>query len=81
VTAVSQTSLSISGSSSGGASFTQTYTIDGNTKVVAEGAGTAAAKGKVTITDLVQKGDRVTVTYKPSGTTLHASEVRVRRGQ
>jgi hypothetical protein len=79
VTAVSQTSLSISGSSSGGATFTQTYTIDGNTRVVAEGAGTASAKGKVTITDLVSKGDRVTVVYVPSGTTVRATEVRVRK--
>jgi hypothetical protein len=79
VTAVSQTSLSISGSSSGGATVTQTYTIDANTRVVAEGAGTASAKGKVTITDLVSKGDRVTVVYVPSGATVRATEVRVRK--
>jgi hypothetical protein len=79
VTAVSQTSLTISGSSSGGATFTQTYTIDTNTRVVAEGAGTAASKGKVTITDLVTKGDRVTVTYVTSGATARATEVRVRK--
>jgi hypothetical protein len=79
VTAVSQTSLSITGSSSGGATFTQTYTIDGNTRVVAEGAGTAASKGSVTITDLVTKGARVTVTYVASGATVRATEVRVLR--
>jgi Domain of unknown function (DUF5666) len=81
VTDVSQTSLTIAGSGSGGTKFTQTYTIDANTKVVGEGVGTAASKGKVTITDLVRKNDPVTVTYTASGGTLHATEVRVRRPQ
>jgi hypothetical protein len=79
VTEVSQTSLTIAGSSSGGAKFTQTYTIDANTKVIGEGVGTAASKGKVTIADLVKKGDRVTVTYQASGTTVRATEVRIVR--
>lgn len=78
VTAVSASSLTISGTSAGGATFTQTFTIDSNTKVIGEGAGTASAKGKVTITDLVSKGAHVTVTYQPSGTTLRATEVRYR---
>jgi hypothetical protein len=78
VTAISPTSMTITGSASGGATFTQSYTIDSNTRVVGEGAGTAASKGKVTITDLVSKGNRVTVTYQPSGNTLRATEVRVR---
>jgi hypothetical protein len=71
----------IAGSGSGGTKFTQTYTIDANTKVVGEGVGTAASKGKVTITDLVKKGDPVTVTYTASGSTVRATEVRVRRPQ
>jgi hypothetical protein len=79
VTAVSATSLSITGSAAGGGSFTQSYTIDAATKVIGEGAGTAAAKGKVTIMDLVAKGNRVTVTYHASGATLNATEVRVTR--
>jgi hypothetical protein len=78
VTAVTGTSLTISGSSGGGGKFTQTFTVDTNTHVVAEGASTASAKGKVTITDLIAKGDNVTVTYRESGTTLHATEVRKR---
>jgi hypothetical protein len=82
VTAVSGTSLTISGSSGGGGTFTQTFTVDNMTKVVAEGAGTASAKGKVTITDLVSKGSRVTVSYREgANNTLVASEVRVLGGK
>jgi uncharacterized protein DUF5666 len=78
VTAVTGTSLTITGSSGGGGTFTQTFTVDNMTKVVAEGAGTASAKGKVTVTDLVSKGSRVTVTYKEAANnTLLATEVRV----
>lgn len=75
---VSGTMLEINGSTSGG-TFKQSFTIDGETKVVAMGAGTAAAAkgGKIAITDIVGKGDRVTVTYHKMGTTLHAAEVRV----
>jgi Domain of unknown function (DUF5666) len=79
VTEVSQTSLTIAGSSSGGAKFTQTYTIDANTRVIGEGVGTAASKGKVTIADLVKKGDRVSVTFQAAGTTVRATEVRIIR--
>ena len=79
VTAVSGTSLTITGTAASGGSFTQTYTVDANTKVVGEGAGTAASKGKVTILDLVTKGNRVTVSYHASGATLVATEVRVTR--
>jgi hypothetical protein len=79
VTALSNTSMTIAGSSGGGATFTQTYAIDTDTTVVGTGAGTASAKGKVTLTDLVKKGDQVTVTFVPSGATIRATEVRVRR--
>ena len=79
MTAVSGTSLTITGTAAAGGSFTQSYTIDSNTKVIGEGAGTAASKGKVTIMDLVAKGNRVTVTYHASGATLPATEVRVRQ--
>ena len=79
VTAVTGTSLTITGTAPAGGTFTQSYTVDGNTRVVGEGAGTAASKGKVTILDLVAKGNRVTVTYQASGATLVASEVRVTR--
>jgi hypothetical protein len=81
VDAVSATSLTITGSAAGGATFKQTFTIDGETKVVAQGASTAsaAAGGKLQITDIVGKGDSVTVTYHKTGSTLHAAEVRVRQ--
>jgi hypothetical protein len=64
-----------------GGSFKQSFTIDGDTKVVAIGAGTAAAAkgGKVAVTDIVGKGDQVTVTYHKMGTTSHAAEIRVTR--
>src|SRR5262245_35767183 len=79
VKSVSATSLSISGSSGGGATFEQTFTIDSKTKVIGRGAGTKAkaAGGKVAITDLVAAGDKVSVSFHDMGGTLHASEVRV----
>ncbi len=71
--------LTISGSTGGGGTFTQAYTVDRTTKVVAVGAGTAAAKegGTVAIADIVGVGDQVTVTYRKVGTGLHAEQVRV----
>lgn len=77
VQSVSATSMTISGSSGGGAKFTQTFAIDGDTKVVGKGAGTATKGGKVIITDLVANGDRVSVSFHDMGGTLHASAVRV----
>lgn len=81
VTTISGNALTISGSSGGGGTFTQTFTVDATTKVVADGAGTASAKGKVTITDLVAKGNQVTVTYREAADALHATEVRVHGGK
>jgi hypothetical protein len=79
VESITANALTISGSGSGGSTFKQTFTIDAQTKVVGEGVGTAAAArgGKVTFTDHVAKGDRVTVTYRTKGNMLHADEVRV----
>ena len=79
VTAVSASSLAISGSSSGGATFTQTFTIDPKTVVTGRGAGSAAAAkgGKTVATDLVAVGDTVSVSYREDGATLHANNVRV----
>jgi hypothetical protein len=79
VRSVSATSMTISGSSGAGATFSQTFVIDSSTKVVGRGAGTAAAAagGKVVVTDLVGNGDGVSVSYKTSGSALHASEIRV----
>jgi hypothetical protein len=76
VTAVSASSLSIEGSSGGGAKFTQTFVIDAKTHVVARGASKSLAGGGP-ITNAVGKGDRVDVAFDESGSTLHATEVRV----
>jgi hypothetical protein len=58
---VAANGLSISGSSGGGATFTQAFVIDPTTKVVAKGAGTAgeATGGKITLTQAVAAGDKV----------------------
>jgi hypothetical protein len=79
VKSIAVTSLSVAGSSGGGATFTQTFTIDNSTKVIGKGAGTAAAAagGKTVVTDLVAVGDTVSVTYHTMGNTLHAAEIRV----
>jgi hypothetical protein len=75
VDSITTSSLTISGSSG-----KQTFSLDSNTKLVAEGAGTAAAKsGKLVITEFVGTGDQVTVTYHKKGTSMHAAEVRVRQ--
>jgi hypothetical protein len=81
VESVTTTAMTISGSGGGGSTFKQSYTLDSNTRVVGEGVGTAAAKagGKIVLTDVVGKGDRVMVTYRAAGTTLHAEEVRIER--
>ena len=79
VKSVAATSLSISGTAGGGATFDQTFVIDAKTKVIGRGAGTAAAAkgGKTAITDLVAAGDKVTVHFHDMCGTLHAAEVRV----
>jgi hypothetical protein len=79
VDSISATTLSISGSASGG-TFKQSFHVDGTTKVIAVGASTAAnaAGGKIQLADFVGVGDQVTVNYRKAGTTLHADEVRVR---
>jgi hypothetical protein len=80
VESISGKTLVIAGTAGGGATFTQTLVIDSNTKVIGVGAGTAAAAagGKVGITELVGKGDRVTVTYHNMGEAGHASQILVR---
>jgi hypothetical protein len=71
--------ITVTGSSGGGASFEQTFKIDGATKVLAKGAGTAVAAkgGKAPFTDLVASGDHVSVAYHKTGDALIASDVRV----
>jgi Domain of unknown function (DUF5666) len=77
VTSVSAAQMMIAGSA--GLSTTFTFTIDSSTKVIGPGAGTAAAAagGKTAITDLVSRGDRVSVSYHEKGNSLHAAEIRV----
>ena len=80
VKAIGSGSVTIVGSSGGGAKFTQTFVVDADTTVIGKGAGTAAAAkgGKALLTDLIASGDRVTVSYhKVSNGMLHASDVRV----
>jgi hypothetical protein len=56
-----------------------TFGVDAATKVSAQGAGKAsrAAGGRLPITDLVGKGDTVSVTYRDAGGTMNASQVRI----
>ena len=56
-----------------------TFAVDAKTTVVGKGIGTKgdAKKGKPMITDLLKEGDRVTVTYQGTGSTLHASKISV----
>jgi Domain of unknown function (DUF5666) len=77
VKSVSATSMTIDGSGSSGSTFTQTFTIDGDTKVVGKGASTATKGGKVVITDLVAMGDHVNVSFHQMNDMLHATTVTV----
>lgn len=80
VDSLSGTTLGISGSTGGGGSFKQTFTVDAATRVIAMGASTAAAAkgGKIVLSDFVGVGDQVMVNYRKAGAGLHADEVRVR---
>ena len=72
VKAVSGTSLTVT---SGGKDMM--FTIDGSTKFVGKGLSTKSAAGKITATDAVAAGDRVTVSYHDMGGTMHAANVRI----
>lgn len=77
VAAVSGTSLTVKG-----AKEEWTFSIDEKTKVVGTGASTksrakTAAGEKTVITDFVGEGDSVTVSYRETGATKSAVEVRV----
>jgi hypothetical protein len=76
VSAVSASSLTIEGTSGGGAKFTQTFSIDGKTHVVAHGAAKSLGAG-APITNAVGKGDHVSVSFDEGSGSVHASEVRV----
>jgi hypothetical protein len=55
------------------------FSVDPSTKVLYAGAGkkTAAAGGRISITDLVNTGDTVSVSYRGSGDSMQATSVRV----
>ena len=67
---------------------TLTVTVDGKdtslavnakTQVIGKGLGTKsrAKGGKATITDLLNPGDRVSVTYQEDGSTMRATKVQL----
>ena len=79
VKSVAGDSITISGDAGAGGTFTQTFMIDPNTRVVGKGAGTATAAkgGRAPFRELVATGDKVSVSYHKIGDTLRASDVRV----
>ena len=56
-----------------------TFVIDDKTNFIAKGLSTKsrAKSGKITATDAVGSGDAVTVTYRDTGSAMHASQVRM----
>lgn len=56
-----------------------TFVVDQDTRVIGQGAGTAtaAAGGRIAITNLVGAGDTVQVSYSPGTGTMRATEVRI----
>ena len=79
VTALTGNSLTIKGSA-GESSFT----LDKDTRIIGRGAGTAtrsaqAAGKEPGISDLVKVGEEVVVSYRTSGTTRIANNIRIRR--
>ena len=74
---VSGTMLEINGSTSGGTSSSRLRSRRDQGRRDGRRHPAAAKGGKIAITEIVGKGDRVTVTYHKMGTTLHAAEVRV----
>jgi Domain of unknown function (DUF5666) len=78
ITALSASSMTVKSGSG-----ETTFSIDPKTRVLARGAGAATQEARATgggpaITDLVKVGEEVVVTYRTSGKTSVASEVRVR---
>ena len=72
VKAESGTSLTVT---SGGKDMM--FMVDGSTRFVGKGLSTKSAAGKITATDAVSMGDRVTVSYHDMGGTMHAANVRI----
>ena len=76
VKSLSATSLTVS---AGGKDTT--LSVDAKTKVFGKGVGTKAAakgkKGRASITDLLDEGDRVNVTYQDTGGNLRAATIEL----
>jgi hypothetical protein len=79
VKSISNNEMTISGSAGGGAKFTQSFAIDGSTKVIVKGGSTASAAtgGKLVVTKAVAEGDHVSVSFHEAGNSLQASAIRV----
>ena len=78
ITALSANSMTVKSGSG-----ETTFAIDPKTRVLAAGAGSATKQAQATgggpaITDLVKVGESVVVTYRTTGKTSVANEVRVR---
>lgn len=71
--------ITIHGNGGSGATFDQTFKVDGSTRLFRKGAGSAAAAngGRVPFTQFVASGDHVSVGYHKLGDALIASDVRV----
>ncbi len=55
------------------------FSVDAKTNVIGKGIGTKsrAKGGKATITDLLNVGDRVSVTYQEDGTAMRATKIQL----
>jgi hypothetical protein len=73
VKTVSDTSLTITGS--GGKEMT--FTMDSTTRFKGKGLGTKSQEGKLTPSTATGVGDRVSVDYRDTSGTLHATQVTV----
>ena len=78
ITAMTASSLTIKSGSG-----EMTFSVDANTRVLARGAGRATQQARAAgsgpaISDLLKVGEDVVVSYRTSGSTRVANEVRVR---
>ena len=73
VKTVSDTSLTITGS--GGKEMT--FTMDSTTRFKGKGLGTKSQEGKLTPSTATGVGNRVSVDYRDTSGTLHATQVTV----
>jgi hypothetical protein len=55
------------------------FSVDAKTSVIGKGIGTKsrAKGGKATISDLLNAGDRVSVTYQEDGSSMRATKVQL----